>query len=106
MCASCAHFAPTSRANNPSKEIITSMYTQQNFKSKAALKRAVAAWLECEALTAAGVPCKAEPVRLFAPGLGKPVENGREYVEGPHYPKPHTWYAEVEVKNGIVVRVK
>jgi hypothetical protein len=29
-----------------------------------------------------------------------------EYVEGPHYPKPHTWYAKCEVRNGIVVSVK
>jgi hypothetical protein len=27
-------------------------------------------------------------------------------VEGPHYPEPHKWYAEVEVKDYIVVKVK
>lgn len=67
------------------------MYTEKNFKTKKALKEAVAA---------------GEAVRLFAPGLGRPVENGREAVEGPHYPAPHTWYAEVTMTNGLVTKVK
>ena len=66
------------------------MYTAENFKSKKALREAVEAKRE---------------VRLFAPGLGSPVENGRETVEGPHYPQPHKWYAVVQVENGLVVRV-
>jgi hypothetical protein len=33
------------------------------------------------------------------------AENGRVTVEGPHYPKPHTWYAQVEVKDRQVVKV-
>lgn len=33
-------------------------------------------------------------------------ENGTDFVEGPHYPAAHTWYAEVTMKDGIVVRVK
>ena len=45
-------------------------------------------------------------VGLYAPGIGMPKQNGTEYVEGPHYPQPHTWYAEVEMKDGIVVKVK
>lgn len=64
------------------------MYTEINFKSKKALKDAIAAGTE---------------VRLFAPGLGTPVENGSEYVCGPHYPAPHKWYATVTVK---VIKVK
>jgi len=67
------------------------MYTDRNFKSKADLKRAVAA---------------GSKVRIYAPGLGTPVENGIEYVEGPHAPAPHTWYAKVEMKDGLVVKVK
>ena len=47
-----------------------------------------------------------ERVTLFAPGMGTPKENGTEYVEGPHYPKPHKWYASVTVKDGIVISVK
>jgi hypothetical protein len=33
-------------------------------------------------------------------------QNGTESIEGPHYPKPHTWYAQVEVVDGKVVKVK
>lgn len=67
------------------------MYTEKNFKTKKEFKEAVAG---------------GEKVRLYAPGLGTPKENGTEYVEGPHYPKPHTWYAQVEMKDGVVVKVK
>jgi hypothetical protein len=67
------------------------MYTRVNYKTKKSLKEAVA---------------NGDRVELFAPGLGSPVENGTEYVEGPHYPEPHRWYAAVEVRNGLVVKVK
>lgn len=67
------------------------MYTTTNFKTKKALKEAIAS---------------GTIVRLFAPGLGRPVDNGTEHVEGPHYPEPHRWYASVTVKDGVVVAVK
>jgi hypothetical protein len=67
------------------------MYTVKNFKTKKELKEAVAS---------------GEKVTLYAPGLGTPKDNGKEYVEGPHYPKPYTWYAEVDMKDGVVVKVK
>jgi hypothetical protein len=67
------------------------MYTVRNFKTKKQLKEAVAA---------------GEPVELYAPGLGTPVRNWSEFVEGPHYPEPHTWYAQVTMRDGIVVGVK
>lgn len=67
------------------------MYTTTNFKTKKAFKEAVA---------------KGEKIELFAPGLGTPKTEGTEYVEGPHYPAPHSWYAEVTMKNGIVIQVK
>ncbi len=67
------------------------MYTEENFKTKKALKDAVAA---------------GKTVCLFAPGLGRPNDNGTEYVEGPHYPQPHRWYAQVEMKDGKVIKVK
>jgi hypothetical protein len=69
----------------------TTMYTVRNFKTKKQFKEAVA---------------NDEKVRLFAPGMGAPAENGREFVEGPHYPEPHKWYAEVQMQDGIVVKVK
>lgn len=67
------------------------MYTTQNFKSKKALKEAVAA---------------GQAVTIFAPGLGTPKENGTETVCGPHYPEPHKWYAQVEMKDGKIIKVK
>jgi hypothetical protein len=67
------------------------MYTSINFKTKKELKDAVA---------------KGDKITLFAPGVGTPNDNGIEYVEGPHYPQPHKWYAEVTMKDGIVIKVK
>jgi hypothetical protein len=67
------------------------MYTDVNYKTKKQFKDAVSSGKE---------------VRLYAPGLGHPNNNGVEYVEGPHYPAPHTWYAQVTMKDGIVVKVK
>ena len=67
------------------------MYTDINFKTKKAFKEAVT---------------QGKKIRLYAPGLGQPKQSGTEYVEGPHYPEPHTWYAQVEMKAGFVVKVK
>ena len=67
------------------------MYSEINFKTKKEFKEAVKT---------------GRKIRLFAPGLGKPVENGTEFVEGPHYPAPHSWYARVKVVNGCVIEVK
>lgn len=67
------------------------MYAKTNFRTKKALKDAVAA---------------GQQVEIFAPGLGTPKTDGIEYLEGPHYPQPHTWYAQVTMKDGVVVKVK
>ncbi len=51
-------------------------------------------------------------IRIFQPGgLFTTAEaaadfTGTAYCEGPHYPEPHRWYAEVKVENGIVIKVK
>lgn len=67
-------------------------YTCTNFKTKKALKEAVMTGKE---------------VRIYQPGgLSQCPDNGVAYVEGPHYPAPHTWYAEVTLNDGRVVRVK
>lgn len=70
------------------------MYVSPNFTSKKALKEAVAAGKE---------------VTIFQPNgdlFGVvPPKDGDVSVEGPHYPKPHTWYARVRVANGKVVKV-
>ena len=70
------------------------MYTRINFKTKKLLKEAVA---------------RGEEVEVFQPGpfasFTTPFE-GLVAVEGPHYPEPHRWYAEVVLEGGRVVRVK
>jgi len=66
------------------------MYVSPNFKTRKALVEAVA---------------KGETVRVFSPGPFPCQQNGTENVEGPHYPKPHRWYARVEVTNGKVTKV-
>ena len=66
------------------------MYVQPNFKTKKALKEAVA---------------KGEPVEAFSAGPFPCASNGQVSIEGPHFPKPHTWYAQVLVKDGLVVKV-
>lgn len=78
------------------------MYASQNFKTKKALKEAVAAYLAAEAEEEGS----GTPVTIFAPGLGFPKENGNEALEGPWYPEPHRWYASVIMKDGRVVKVK
>lgn len=66
------------------------MYVEPNFKTKKALKEAVAA---------------GDRVRVFSPGPFPAPTEGRVDVEGPHYPKPHTWYTDVIVEGGYVVKV-
>ena len=69
------------------------MYVEPNFKTKKALKEAVAAGVQ---------------VTYYQPGPfgGNEPTDGTIFIEGPHYPKPHTWYAQAEAKDGIVVKVK
>lgn len=66
-------------------------YVIPNFKTKKALKEAVASGQE---------------VTVFSPGPFGCNINGTEFIEGPHYPEPHTWYAQVTVVNGAVTKVK
>lgn len=66
------------------------MYTVKNYKTKKALKEDV---------------MMGKQVEIYAPGLGSPVVNGVEFLEGPHYPAAHTWYAEVVMENGLVKKV-
>ena len=67
------------------------MYTRINFRTKKELKEAVA---------------RGEKVEVFQPGLGTAPTDGIVYLEGPHYPAPHTWYAQATLKDGTVVKVK
>ena len=67
------------------------MYTTKNFKSKKDLKTAIAG---------------GEQIGIFTPGLGTVPANGTVYLEGPHYPLPHKWYAQATVVNGILTKIK
>ena len=66
------------------------MYVRPNFKYKKELKEAVKA---------------GQLISVFSPGPFPAPTNGTCSVEGPHYPKPHTWYARVEVVEGYVTKV-
>jgi hypothetical protein len=66
-------------------------YVRPNFKTKKALKDAVK---------------NGDPVSVFQPGIGTVPTNGSICIEGPHYPEPHRWYAEVDIKDGKIVRVR
>jgi len=81
------------------------MYTDVNFPSKKALKDAVAAGQEIGVYQPG--PYGARVRHLPPPSVGgnEPL-NGEVSVEGPHYPKPHRWYARVTLKDGVIVKVK
>ena len=66
-------------------------YVNPNYKTKKAFKEAVKA---------------GKQVEVFSPGPFGCKQNGTEYIEGPHYPQPHRWYAQVQVKDGFVISVK
>jgi hypothetical protein len=72
------------------------MYTARNFKSKKALKEAVAAG---EKITVF------QPNDMFGNPAAAPDYSGRITLEGPHYPEPHRWYASAILENGYVVKV-
>ena len=45
-------------------------------------------------------------VTVYQPGpFGPDVKDGRTAIEGPHYPKPHSWYADVTVRDGVIVKI-
>ena len=77
-------------------------YTVINFKTKKELKEAVA-------LHQTHSNCRdAHAVRCYEPGLGPDLSNytGKVCLEGPHYSRPHCWYAEAELLNGVIVKVR
>ena len=69
------------------------MYTHTNFKTKKALKEAGAS---------------GDVVTYCQPGPfgGNEPTDGVIFIEGPHYPKPHKWYAQATAENGRIVKVK
>lgn len=69
------------------------MYCDINFPTKKSLREAV------KENRRVGVY---QPNNFF--GVTPPL-NGEVVVVGPHFPKPHTWGATVELREGWIVRV-
>ncbi len=69
------------------------MYTDINFKTKKALKKAIAA---------------GRVIYYHQPGPvgGREPQDGTFCLEGPHYPEAHSWYAEATAKGGRIIKVK
>lgn len=65
-------------------------YVSPNFRSKKALREAVAA---------------GQQVTVFSPGPFGCPQDGRVGVEGPHFPEAHRFYVTVLVEKGKVVKV-
>lgn len=74
------------------------MYTVENFKTKKALKDAVMMWATRDG----------KAVTYYQPGLfsGNEPTDGVVYLEGPHYPEAHRWYAKATVENGKIIKVQ
>jgi len=68
-------------------------YTTKNFKTKKEIKLALAA---------------GEKITCYQPGPFGPAlpANGTVYLEGPHYPQPHKWYAQGQMKDGYLISIK
>lgn len=68
------------------------MYTTHNFHSKKELREAVERGVQ---------------VGYYQPNsiIRDLPRDGTIYVEGPHYPEPHRWYATCKVQNGVIVKV-
>lgn len=72
-----------------------SVYVRQNPKSKKALREML----------------PLDKSDLFKPswdfGMGGPVpDSGRVSLEGPHYPKPHSWWGTGTMVDGKLVKVQ
>lgn len=66
------------------------MYTVVDYPTKKELKEQVAKGIKVK--VASNSPVE------------QPPYNGRVTLEGPHHPKPHTWYAECMVVENIIVK--
>jgi hypothetical protein len=68
------------------------MYTDVDFQRKKALIEAVKA---------------GQRVTVWQPGgMFAAQTDGAVVIEGPQYPKPHSWYASATIRDGVIVSVK
>lgn len=68
-------------------------YTICNFKTKKAIKDAIKA---------------GEKIACYNPGLGGSLAmfTGKVTLEGPHFPEPHKWYANADLVDGFITKIK
>ena len=45
-------------------------------------------------------------ITVFETGIGDAPRDGTVYLEGPYFPKPHTWYGEGTMKDGKLVSIR
>jgi len=67
-------------------------YVNPNYKTKKAFREAVRAGVK--------------HITYNPSGMFPTPRAGTDVIEGPHYPQPHKWYAQVEVQDGVVVSVR
>jgi hypothetical protein len=65
-------------------------YVDPDFKTKKELKAAVSSGAQL-------YPYSNGPFGI--------TTEGELTIEGPHYPKPHAWYARVAVRSGVITKV-
>lgn len=65
-------------------------YAEGNPKTKKQLKEWVA---------------EGKRVEVFSPGPFDVKEDGEVSIEGPHFPKAHSWYARARVEGGVITKV-
>jgi len=63
-------------------------YASVNFKTKKALKEALA---------------DGKKIRVYSHGPFGCQQEGNITLEGPHYQTPHTWYAQAKVAEGYII---
>lgn len=78
-------------------------YTDRNFKTKNALKEAVALY---HAKSPIDGQRQGRAVNYYSPGPFNAPRDGTVTIEGPHYPAPHAWYAQCVACDGIIISVK
>lgn len=76
--------------------MVREVYTSTNYKTKKALKMAVASGKQVTVF---------QPNDMFDNPKARPDYTGSVTLEGPHYPEPHSWYATGVVERGVLVKV-
>ena len=67
------------------------MYTEKNYKTKKELKEAFK---------------QGQTIYVYQPGPFPGEHTGTVCIEGPKYPEMHKWYATVEIKDNIIIKIK